>query len=180
MRDGAVLISEPLARKTGLGPGDQLPLTTPAGERRFPIAAVYYDYSSETGTVMMDLATFAAAFGSGPPASAALYLALWSGLGWWFWRQSRRQDAMGAVALTRRMQAVAAPGTLLFGITLTLAAFDWLMSLDPHWFSTVFGVYVFAGVAISAFGLATSGTGTNAGVYSTTSWTGAPSPPAEA
>lgn len=73
-RDGAVLISEPLARKTGLGPGDTLPLTTPAGERRFPIAAVYYDYSSETGTVMMDLTTFAAAFGPGPPASAALYL----------------------------------------------------------------------------------------------------------
>ena len=75
VRDGAVLISEPLARKAGLGPGDTLPLTTPAGERRFPIAAVYYDYSSESGTVMMDLTTFAAAFGAGPPASAALYLA---------------------------------------------------------------------------------------------------------
>jgi putative ABC transport system permease protein len=73
-QDGAVLVSEPLARKEVLRPGDTLPLTTPAGERRFPIAAVYYDYSSETGTVMMDLTTFAAAFGPGPPASAALYL----------------------------------------------------------------------------------------------------------
>jgi putative ABC transport system permease protein len=71
---GAVLVSEPLARKAGLRPGDSLPLATPAGERRFPIAAVYYDYSSESGTVMMDLGTFAAVFGPGPPASAALYL----------------------------------------------------------------------------------------------------------
>ena len=84
---------------------------------------------------------------------AVLYLAIWSWLGWWFWRQSERQDAMGALALTRRMQAASAPAMLAFGITLTLAAFDWVMSLDPHWFSTVFGVYVFAGVAISAFAL---------------------------
>ncbi|MDH4045483.1 MAG: FtsX-like permease family protein, partial [Gemmatimonadota bacterium] len=71
---GAVLISEPLARKTGLGPGDALPLFTPTGEQRFPIAGVYYDYSSENGTVIMSIATLATAFGAGPVNSIALYL----------------------------------------------------------------------------------------------------------
>ncbi|MEB3323244.1 MAG: ABC transporter permease, partial [Synechococcaceae cyanobacterium] len=73
-RAGAVLVSEPLARKAGLWTGDSLPLTTPAGERRFAIAGVYYDYSSESGTVIMNIATLAGAFGPGPPNSIALYL----------------------------------------------------------------------------------------------------------
>jgi hypothetical protein len=82
---------------------------------------------------------------------SAVYLLVWSALAWWFRRQSQRQDEMGAVALTRRMQSASAPAMLLFGVTLTLASFDWIMSLAPHWYSTVFGVYIFAGVAISAF-----------------------------
>jgi hypothetical protein len=84
---------------------------------------------------------------------AAIYLVVWSALALWFARQSRRQDEMGAIALTRRMQSAAAPGMMVFGVTFSLAAFDWLMSLEPHWFSTVFGVYVFAGAAIGAFAL---------------------------
>ncbi len=72
---GAVLISEPLARKTGLGLGDSLPLSVLTGERRFAVAGVYYDYSSEGGTVIMSLPTLNAAFGTGPVNSMALYLA---------------------------------------------------------------------------------------------------------
>jgi putative ABC transport system permease protein len=71
----AVLISEPLSRKTGLGVGDSLPLTTARGEQRFAIAGVYYDYSSDAGTVILDLRTLRAAFGPGPVNSIALYLA---------------------------------------------------------------------------------------------------------
>ena len=55
---------------------------------------------------------------------------VWSALGWWFGRQSQRQDEMGAVELTRRMQSASAPAMLVFGVTLTFAAFDWIMSLD--------------------------------------------------
>jgi len=84
---------------------------------------------------------------------AAVYLVLWALLGWWFWRQSERQDRMGALAITRRMQAVSAPAMMAFGITLTLAAFDWIMSLTPRWYSTVFGGYLFGGLAMSAFAL---------------------------
>ena len=83
----------------------------------------------------------------------AIYLVLWAFLGWWFWRQSERQDRMGALATTRRLQAVSAPATLVFGVTLTLAAFDWVMSLTPRWYSTVFGGYLFGGLAMSCFAL---------------------------
>jgi putative ABC transport system permease protein len=71
---GEVLITEPLSRKTGLGLGDSLPIVTPAGERRFAIAGVAYDYSSEAGAAAMDLETMAGAFGPGPINSIALYL----------------------------------------------------------------------------------------------------------
>lgn len=72
---GEVIITEPLARKAGLAIGDSLPLTTPAGERNFRIAAVSYDYASENGGVAMDLGTYAAVYGPGPLNSLALYAA---------------------------------------------------------------------------------------------------------
>ncbi len=46
-------------------------------------------------------------------------------------------------------------GTILFALTLTFAGFDWIMSLMPGWYSTIFGVYVFAGCAVSAYALIT-------------------------
>ncbi|RMH23040.1 MAG: hypothetical protein D6696_01835 [Acidobacteria bacterium] len=84
---------------------------------------------------------------------AAVYFAVWTLLAVWFWRRSRRQDEEREPAITRRLQSLSAPALILFGLTLTYAAIDWIMSLDPHWFSTIFGVYVFAGsvVAILAF-----------------------------
>lgn len=72
--DGALIITEPLARKTRLGVGDSLPLVTPAGVRRFAIAGITYDYSSESGAAAMDLATLARHFGPGSINSVALYL----------------------------------------------------------------------------------------------------------
>jgi hypothetical protein len=81
---------------------------------------------------------------------AAVFLGLWAVISLAFWRSSRRQDETGDKALTLRMQAGSAPSVLLFGITITFAAFDWIMSLDPHWASTIFGVYVFAGAATSS------------------------------
>lgn len=71
---GAVLISEPLARKRGLGVGDSLRLPGPQGPLTFAIAGVYYDYGTEAGAVVMDLRTLDERFGPGPINSVALYL----------------------------------------------------------------------------------------------------------
>ncbi|MBN1910303.1 MAG: quinol:cytochrome C oxidoreductase [Pirellulales bacterium] len=83
-------------------------------------------------------------------ARAVGYFVVWGLLAWFFLRQSSRQDASGDPALTRRMEKLA-PGTLLlFALTVTFAAFDWFMSLEPHWFSTIYGVYYFAGAIVGA------------------------------
>ena len=81
------------------------------------------------------------------------YFAVWIGLAHYFYRLSGRQDETGDPDLTLRMERISAPGTLLFALTITFAAFDLLMSLDPHWFSTIFGVYIFSGMAVSFFAL---------------------------
>jgi hypothetical protein len=73
------------------------------------------------------------------------YFGFWALLATYYLGQSRRQDSTsGDVALTKRLQSVSAPGMILFAISLTFCAIDFLMTLDPVWFSTIFGVYYFA------------------------------------
>jgi putative ABC transport system permease protein len=75
MRGGAALISEPLARKRGLGAGDRLPVETPAGEVSLPVAGVYADYGAESGAALVDLdATLPRLFGPGALTNVALQL----------------------------------------------------------------------------------------------------------
>lgn len=76
---------------------------------------------------------------------AVLYFAVWGLLAWRYSKLSREQDVSGDVTLSSKLESLSPVSMLLFGATLTFASFDWLMSLDPHWFSTIFGVYVFAG-----------------------------------
>jgi len=82
---------------------------------------------------------------------SVIYLLLWSLLAWMFLTLSRRQDGSGRQDLSRRMIALAGPGLIVFALTVTFAAFDWIMSLDPHWYSTIYGVYYFAGSLVGAF-----------------------------
>ncbi len=65
---------------------------------------------------------------------------------------SLAQDA-GDAASQVKMRRKAAGGIVLFALTVTVFAFDWLMSLDPHWYSTIFGVYVFSGGFLAALAL---------------------------
>ena len=80
-----------------------------------------------------------------------VYFISWGGLALYFSRQSQSQDQSGDERITRRLQAVAAPGLIVFSLTVTLASVDWIMSLEPEWYSTMFGVYYFAGSLLSAF-----------------------------
>jgi len=82
---------------------------------------------------------------------AIINFAVWAVLGTWYWRQSIKQDQTGDIEITRRMQYRAPVGLILFGLTLTGMAWDWVMSLDPVWYSTIFGVYYFAGCALAMF-----------------------------
>jgi hypothetical protein len=72
------------------------------------------------------------------------YFVIWSLMARFLHRTSVAQDASGDPALTLRLERLSAPGMVLFALSLNFAAFDLLMSLDAHWFSTIFGVYYFA------------------------------------
>lgn len=95
-----------------------------------------------------------------PYLNSTRFLATWAGLFaiWivlsvFYYRNSVAQDKSHDVKRTLKMEWWSGIATLLFGFSLTLAAFDLLMSLDPAWFSTIFGVYYFAGCAVA--GMAT-------------------------
>jgi hypothetical protein len=80
-----------------------------------------------------------------------LYFAVWIGIALWYWRRSTEQDRTGDVTLTDRMQLRSAPAVIAVVLTLTFASFDLIMSLDPHWFSTMFGVYYLTGSMLAGF-----------------------------
>jgi hypothetical protein len=65
-------------------------------------------------------------------------------------RLSLEQDRTGAPAIFHRLQRLSAAGLILFVLTCTFASFDWLMSLDPHWFSSIYGVQFVGGAAVGA------------------------------
>jgi hypothetical protein len=80
-----------------------------------------------------------------------IYFAVWCTLAWLLNRWSRRQDESGDAGLEKRFQALSSGGLVLLVLTMTFAAVDWLMSLEPHWFSTIYGVLLMAGQGVSAF-----------------------------
>lgn len=82
---------------------------------------------------------------------AGIYLAIWNVLAYFYYKNSTRQDETGDPELTRRMSFWSPLGIALFALSLTGAAFDWIMAVDPNWFSTVFGIYYFAGCVIACY-----------------------------
>ena len=85
----------------------------------------------------------------------ALYFGVWSVLAVWFHRKSTEQDRTGDPGLTKSMETASTAALVLFAFTVTFFAFDYLMSLTPHWSSTIFGVYFFAGCVLGFFALMT-------------------------
>jgi hypothetical protein len=65
-------------------------------------------------------------------------------------RLSRRQDETGNPKLFQRMQMISGPGIVIYCLTVTFASFDWVMSLEPKWFSSIFGLHFLIGQGLSA------------------------------
>lgn len=86
-------------------------------------------------------------------ARTAFYLLLWSVLAWLLSRWSERQDATGDYRFARKMQALSGPGVALYVLSMTFASVDWLMSLEPHWFSTIYGALLIAEQVLGALSL---------------------------
>jgi len=75
-----------------------------------------------------------------------LYIAAWLAFAVAILRASRRQDVDNNVAWTRRNVRLSVIFLIVFAVTFWLASFDWIMSLEPEWASTIFGIYNFAGM----------------------------------
>lgn len=91
---------------------------------------------------------------------AVIYLVIWAVLSQLFYRTSVKQDSLGnnlpernRLALKMRMGSAA--GIPLWALTLSFAAIDWVMSLQPHWYSTIFGLYMFAASILSFYAFTT-------------------------
>jgi hypothetical protein len=85
-------------------------------------------------------------------ARAAIYFVFWSALMWMLNKWSAEQDSGQAVTKNDsiRFRTVSAPGLLFLVITVTFASVDWVMSLEPEWFSTIFGLLTVAGYGLTA------------------------------
>lgn len=88
-------------------------------------------------------------------ARCVFYFGLWLWLSRYFLNKSLEQDQTGDAGLTLGMEKLSAPSMVLFALTITFASIDLIMTLTPHWYSTIFGVYFFAGGFLSFLALLT-------------------------
>jgi hypothetical protein len=81
---------------------------------------------------------------------AAFYFVVWNAIAYFLNAWSLEQDRNPDPRIARRMQQLSAGGLLGYGLTISFASFDWLMSLDPEWFSTMYGVLIIGGQGLSS------------------------------
>jgi hypothetical protein len=81
---------------------------------------------------------------------AAIYLAIWNLLSFLLSKWSREQDSPQSRDNTPRFKAVSGPGLILYAFTISFAAIDWVMSIDPSWISTIYGLMILIGQLLSA------------------------------
>jgi hypothetical protein len=81
---------------------------------------------------------------------AIIYFAIWNLCSFLLSHWSRQTDSAGHPDNTDKFKAVAGPGLILYAFTIAFASIDWLMSLDPSWISTIFGLIILIGELLSA------------------------------
>lgn len=91
-------------------------------------------------------------------ARFVFYFVVWIALAFilskWSLEQDATNDPRARRLLKERMQNVSGPGILLFGLTVTFAGMDWLMTLEPEWFSTIWGLLIMVGWGLTALAFA--------------------------
>jgi hypothetical protein len=87
-------------------------------------------------------------------ARAVAYFAVWIVLGRLLVTWSLQQDRSADDTLTLRLQRLSGPGLVLYGLTVSFAVIDWIMSLEPKWYSTIFGMIFMVSFGLAALALA--------------------------
>ena len=85
----------------------------------------------------------------------AIYFVVWIVMAYLLNKWSREQDETAKPELTRRLQSLSGPGLVIFGLTVTYASVDWVMSLEPHWFSTIYGMIFMVTEGLAAMSIVT-------------------------
>lgn len=80
----------------------------------------------------------------------ALYFVIWVSVSYFLNKWSLEQDRNADGSLTRRLQSLSGPGLVLYGLTVTFASIDWSMSLEPRWYSTIYGMIFMVSFALAA------------------------------
>ena len=131
----AIVVSESLSLRFGVRDGDRIDVPTPAGPRPFLVAAVYYDYSTDRGVVVMDRATFLRHFGDQRPTSLSVYL----------------RPGADAQAVRARLMAQLAPSHRLFIHTNTTLRSEVLRIFDAT-FAITYGLEAIA-IVVAVLGV---------------------------
>jgi len=84
-----------------------------------------------------------------------VYFIVWLALAYFLNKWSMEQDQTGEPGVLRRLQNLSGPGLLAYGLTVTYASVDWVMSLEPQWFSTIYGMIFMVTQALAATALVT-------------------------
>jgi hypothetical protein len=84
-----------------------------------------------------------------------IYFAAWLLLAYFLTKWSHRQEESGDPTFTDRLQKLSGPGLVIFGLTVTYASVDWVMSLEASWFSTIYGMIFMVTEALAAMSLIT-------------------------
>ncbi|MCZ6702466.1 MAG: quinol:cytochrome C oxidoreductase [Ignavibacteria bacterium] len=86
---------------------------------------------------------------------AFVIIGIWSLFYFFLTRNSLKQDSSGDQKLTGKNIKLSTVFIVIFAITISITSFDWLMSVEPHWFSTIFGIYYFSGTVVAALAAVT-------------------------
>ncbi|HSP06564.1 MAG TPA: hypothetical protein VLR94_05265, partial [Acidobacteriota bacterium] len=86
-------------------------------------------------------------------ARAAVCFGIWIFYSFMLNRLTDRQAKQDSPDVQSKLQFASGIGLILYGLTMTFASVDWMMSLDPHWFSTIFGLLIISGQVLSAFAM---------------------------
>ncbi len=82
-------------------------------------------------------------------ARTIFFLGLWILMTHYLVKYSRKQDQTGDIQLTQKSKKLSAGFIVVFALSFSFFSFDWIMSLEPHWFSTIFAVYNFSGLFLN-------------------------------
>ncbi len=79
-----------------------------------------------------------------------IYFLIWILIAYLLNKWSKQEDEKNDAGLPTRFQLIGGVGLLLYGLTMSFASVDWMMSLEPHWFSTIYGLLIITGQVLGA------------------------------